>query len=233
MKKILLLLLAVCLCLSAVTALASCNEEHTHAYEKKWSSDANHHWHECSDVGCDGIVDKAKHTFEPHGTLSNMLACTVCGKLKAKEPGLPSNNTVTEAEWRAALSAQAFTVNGKLNVTVKYTDATGESVCYIAGGMHKEGNYVSENFNFEEFCRRDCGNAFEMIGYYSLFEYNADTGSYVLYDAAVDDEKYELVFQNKRLVSCTITVGVGTEDEESWTHTYYNVGTTVIPDTAE
>ncbi len=233
MKRAILIFLAICLCIPAAM-LVSCNKEntHTHAYEKKWSSNDSYHWHECADVACDEVVDKEKHTFETHETLSNMLICTVCGKLKSTAPGL-SSNTVTEAEWRAALSESAFTVNGKLNVTVKYTDAASESICYIADGVHKEGNYVSESFDFEEFCRRDCGNVFEMIEYYSLFKYNAETGSYVLYDASVDDEKYELVFKNKKLVSCTITVGVGTEGEESWTHTYYNVGTTVIPDAAE
>lgn len=229
MKRAILIFLMICMCIPAM-ALASCNGKntHTHAYEKKWSSNDSYHWHACADVACDEVVDKAEHTFKMHESLSDVMVCSVCGKIETPTPGLLWHK-VTEAEWRAALSEAAFTVNGHLNVTVKYTDATSEEICYIADGKHKEGNYVSENFDFEEFCRRDCGNVFEMSEYYSLFQYNAETGSYVLYDASVDDEKYELVFKNKKLVSCTITVGVGTENEESWTHTYYNVGTTVIP----
>ncbi|MBQ9785043.1 MAG: hypothetical protein IJW29_06045 [Clostridia bacterium] len=230
MKKLLALLLAACACFSVCTVLTACDNrgEHTHAFSKKWSSNNSYHWHECEDESCDEIVDKAEHTFKMHESVSDVLVCTVCGKLENPTPGLLWYK-VTEAEWRAALSESAFTVNGYLNVTVKYTDAASESICYIANGVHKEGDSVSENFTFEEFCRRDCGTAFEMIDLYASFQYNAETGSYVLYDAAVDDEKIELAFKNKKLVSCTVTIGVGTEDEESWTHTYYNVGTTVIP----
>ena len=71
MKKLVSLLLTVCMCLSVVVMLTACDdeeqtptndeqtsaageeqtsaagEEHTHTYKTEWTTDATHHWHAC------------------------------------------------------------------------------------------------------------------------------------------------------------------------------------------
>ena len=96
MKKLVSLLLAVCMCLSIGIMLTACgDEEHTHTYKTEWSKDAIHHWHACegdkADRGCDEITDKAEHTWNGGEVITEATAeadgvktftCTVCGQTK-------------------------------------------------------------------------------------------------------------------------------------------------------
>lgn len=72
MKKLLSLLLAICMCLSVGVMLTACDKKHTHTYKTEWANDTTHHWHECKDENCTEVSDKAEHTVV-NGV------CSVCG----------------------------------------------------------------------------------------------------------------------------------------------------------
>ena len=60
---------------------------HTHTFGDTWTSDATNHWHACTASDCNGIKDKASHTYgdwiidkEPNATEagSRHKVCTIC-----------------------------------------------------------------------------------------------------------------------------------------------------------
>ena len=63
MKKLITLLLTVCMCLSVGVVLTACDEEHEHTYKTEWSKDATHHWHACEGKDCTDVSDKAEHVW--------------------------------------------------------------------------------------------------------------------------------------------------------------------------
>ena len=58
----------------------------THAYDKIWSTDEAHHWHECT--VCGDVIDKAVHTYDnawSNDGAHHWHKCTVCGSAADKE----------------------------------------------------------------------------------------------------------------------------------------------------
>ncbi|MBE6701986.1 MAG: hypothetical protein E7585_01035 [Ruminococcaceae bacterium] len=86
MKKLVSLLLAICMCFSVGVMLTACGHEHT--YQTEWSKDATHHWHACTDETCAEQLDKAEHAY------SNG-AC-VCG---AQDPDAGVQQGLTKADY--------------------------------------------------------------------------------------------------------------------------------------
>lgn len=72
MKKLISILCMLALCLSVGAIFSACGTATDHIYSDEWTTDATHHWHECADVNCTEIADKAEHTFEND-------VCSVCG----------------------------------------------------------------------------------------------------------------------------------------------------------
>ncbi len=92
MKKIVLRMLAMCLCLSAGATLAACSkEEHKHTYSVEWSQNTTHHWRECTGKDCTEISSEAAHVWND-GEVTTMpsadangekiFTCLVCGATK-------------------------------------------------------------------------------------------------------------------------------------------------------
>lgn len=109
MKKLLALLLAVCMCFAACVTLASC-DKHTHAFKSEWDKDATHHWHVCEGEGCTEVADKAEHTWNEgeittaatHGADGvKTFTCTACAATKTE--AVQGDFTVTAEEWVHAL----------------------------------------------------------------------------------------------------------------------------------
>ena len=94
MKKLVSLLLAVCMCLSVGVMLTACgDEEHTHTYKTEWAKDATYHWHACEDENCTDVADKAEHVWDEGAITKEATAeadgvktftCTVCGETKTE-----------------------------------------------------------------------------------------------------------------------------------------------------
>lgn len=81
MKKLVSLLLAVCMCLSVSVMLTACGHECT--YETEWSYNNTKHWHDCEDEDrYEGVADEAEHSFTlTEATEQNHTMTCLCGKV--------------------------------------------------------------------------------------------------------------------------------------------------------
>ena len=112
MKKILSMLLVVCLLLSACVGLTSCS--HKCSFEEKWTTNEASHWHACTDKSCTNVSDRADHVWD-EGEITKKPAdeadgektytCTTCGYTKIETVVYTG---MTEEAWNAALSTAAF-----------------------------------------------------------------------------------------------------------------------------
>ena len=99
MKRILLTVLALCMCFGTVAALTAC--KHDHVSTTAWTGDDTDHWHKCDE--CEEQLDKAAHTWGDavkvsHGTYK--YTCTTCQREKTEN----SETTVTADQFTAAFS---------------------------------------------------------------------------------------------------------------------------------
>ena len=61
-KKLPAFLLAMTMAVSLATPAAMALPDHNYNYSK-WVTDAENHWHKCSDSGCDAMTDYEPHDF--------------------------------------------------------------------------------------------------------------------------------------------------------------------------
>ena len=82
MKKILSIIMAVCMCLSVAVMFTACGHECT--YKTEWSYNDTKHFHDCEDPDCyEGVADEADHTFTlTEATEQNHNMACICGKTK-------------------------------------------------------------------------------------------------------------------------------------------------------
>ena len=230
MKKLVSLLLAVCMCLSVGVMLTACgDEEHTHTYKTEWSKDETYHWHACEgdkvDRGCDDIADKAEHTWNEGEITTEATAeadgvktftCTACGQTKTESVQLKT--TVTEAEWNAAFALTNATASGfltengeqepvlfKIADTVYYSENDG----YIAWAVQKDGEYYMYSVNNSE---GQLLNGFSIavstmlmsfhLPEYASFTYDETTKSYTCINDGYPEScyKFNVYFENGFIV---------------------------------
>ncbi|MBQ9103669.1 MAG: hypothetical protein IJY57_01110 [Clostridia bacterium] len=96
MKKLLTLLLTLCLVVLSAFSLVACGE-HEHTAKTEWSKDATHHWHACEVDGCTTQLDKAEHSYTQ--------GVCACGAQDANYQ--PNNGTPTKAELATAYKSVA------------------------------------------------------------------------------------------------------------------------------
>ncbi len=95
MKRLISILLTVCMCFSIGMVLTACGdkESHGHAYKTEWAYDDTYHWHACEGEDCTDVSDKAEHTWNDGVITAEATAeadgaktftCTVCGKTKTE-----------------------------------------------------------------------------------------------------------------------------------------------------
>lgn len=117
MKKLVSLLLAVCMCFSVSVIFTACGHEHT--YKTEWSKDKTHHWHACTDKNCADVADKTQHTWnkgevttpataEEDGTKT--FTCTACGQTKTETVKYVAV-VPTQTEWSQAFAATINATN--------------------------------------------------------------------------------------------------------------------------
>ena len=63
-------------CLIAGVLFAGFSLLKGHNFNTEWTNDETHHWHSCSDEGCEEVSDKAEHTFGAVVTITGI----VCGR---------------------------------------------------------------------------------------------------------------------------------------------------------
>lgn len=109
--------------------LTACNGKHTCSWETAWQYDETYHWHECEDDKCDKTSEKLEHEWgegvvtTPATPTSNGVKTYTCecGKTKTEDVVYVSRKTITQEEWRSALSFE-----DKDNYT--YSEATSETL---------------------------------------------------------------------------------------------------------
>lgn len=80
MKKYTLILLIAVFAVSMAFVAASCANMSMHNYSSKWSSDADNHFHRCTDSGCQARSGEAAHDWELiEGTVTRAPTCGVHG----------------------------------------------------------------------------------------------------------------------------------------------------------
>lgn len=248
MKKIISLLLAVCMSLSVIVMLTACGHEHT--FKTEWSKDATHHWHVCEGEGCVEISDKAEHTWNggeittPATSKADgvkTFTCTVCAQTKTESVTLKT--TVTETEWDAAFALTNATARGyltengeqepvlfKIDDTVYYSENDG----YIAWAIEEDGEYYMYSNSSSE---GQLLNGFSIavstmlmsfhLPEYESFTYDEAIKSYVCinngYPAAY--YKFNLYFENGFLVKFECRDNT---DTLTYSFDFTDYGTTVV-----
>ena len=122
MKKIVSVLLMLCMAASAAVMLTSCDEEHVHSFKAEWAKDDTSHWHECEGEGCLEVADKAEHDFGEDGI------CSVC---QAEKPasGTGSNIGISVEKWNEMIDPCNFE---------NYTLTESQYVIYEDVGMQQD-----------------------------------------------------------------------------------------------
>lgn len=163
MKKLVSLLLTICMCFSASVMLTACVEEHTHTYKTEWSKDATHHWYDCETDDCTEKKDKEEHAYTD--------GVCVCGaedpnyqKPLSKSELADAYKSVANQSWVkfgagtvATVQALTYTINlpdtdleekttPEGIKTAKADAATMFSLIYMIGEYYENDNFViSEN----------------------------------------------------------------------------------------
>lgn len=108
MKKKIIGMLSLMLCLLLSISLVACNKN-KHEAKSEWKWNDTQHWHECATEGHDDKLDEAEHTWdegvittEPTETTDGVktFTCTVCGYQKTESVAkLTHTHTFDMANW--------------------------------------------------------------------------------------------------------------------------------------
>lgn len=87
MKKKLLVIISILVCLVSVICLVACDKKDVHASKAEWNFDDNNHWHACAVDGHDDKLDAGAHEFgevttiktSDDGVAQQLKICQVCG----------------------------------------------------------------------------------------------------------------------------------------------------------
>lgn len=127
-----------------------CGEDmagHEHIYSKKWSTDAEYHWHKATCAHDEETADKEAHTYDAFGI------CTVC-KEYDKTPVAPVDGVYHFEAEHAELDDNEAAANSTMVVEVNKTEFTESgktdgptvsNVGYFGGGA--EGQTITWKFN--------------------------------------------------------------------------------------
>ena len=108
MKKKIVVVLSLVLCLTLGISLAAC-KKNKHKAKSEWKFDNAQHWHECATKGHDDKLDVAAHTWndgevitDPTETTEGVktYTCTVCSATKTESmPKLNHTHTFDTSAW--------------------------------------------------------------------------------------------------------------------------------------
>ena len=107
MKKKIITMFSLMLCLLLCISLVACNKN-KHEANSEWKSDETKHWHECTTKGHDDKLDEADHTWNdgevktlPTETAEGVktFTCTVCGRTKTEPLAQLEHTHKFATEW--------------------------------------------------------------------------------------------------------------------------------------
>ena len=121
-----------------------------HSWKSEWTSDATHHWHECTNENCDVTDNSGKNGYAEHtggkATCTEKAKCTVCGvKYGAIDP---ANHTGTE-QWTQTTTTHEKKWNCCGVITVqsenhKWTDGVCSECRYVCLHDDTDKNHICD-----------------------------------------------------------------------------------------
>ena len=121
-----------------------------HSWKSDWTSDATHHWHECTNENCDVTDNSGKNGYAEHtggtATCTEKAKCTVCGvKYGAIDP---ANHTGTE-QWTqtTATHEKKWSCCGVVTVQSenhKWTDGVCSECGYVCLHDDTDKNHICD-----------------------------------------------------------------------------------------
>ena len=225
MKKILSIILSVCMLFSLSALIVSCS--HDCAFSEDWTKNATDHWHACTHDGCTEPSDKAAHewdegkittkaTQEAEGVKT--FTCTVCGQTKTE--GVAFTGLSVE-DWTLALADFAFE-----NCTYEESASTGSgalssrSITYkfnkdkawIKNRVGTPYNKTIDDPDEVEELRSALADSLRELLPYKSFAYDAETKTYKaterIYISALKDSTRDMTlkFENGKLAEITYSL---------------------------
>ncbi len=186
MKKIIAILLAVCLYLPVGIILTSCDGSQSHTFKTAWEKDPTHHWHACEQEGCTEVSDKAEHTWNDGMLITpatetakglKVLTCTVCKLTKMVEVAYVPEVGVTEEVWNSAIQISNFD-NVTFAMTATFTSGAsgGEgphtSLYKLDGNkLEMEGEITTDAEIISSLKNWYIGTAIAIVNNFDAFEY--------------------------------------------------------------
>lgn len=139
MKRTVTAILCLILTLGAFTSCAGCGKHPTdpaakgHDFLPQWSTNATHHWHDCSEKTCTAQIDRAEHTwgeptllkeatFQESGELK--YVCTVCQRSKIDTVDFEGFEDSFWADLAKASNYKNFMLSEDTTVGDTYASAT-------------------------------------------------------------------------------------------------------------
>lgn len=176
-KKLPAFLLAMTMAVSLATPAAMALPDHNYNYSK-WVTDAENHWHKCSDSGCDAMTDYEPHDFggikvvtEPtcFQTGKGVRTCQTCGYEKSESIAATGKHEAASgwtwsntSHWHACKAASGCSV--KIN-EAKHTYTSGQYIttasqhwqeCTVCGGTSAKTNHAdADNSGACDACGKD------------------------------------------------------------------------------
>ncbi|MBQ9805693.1 MAG: hypothetical protein IJW49_04210 [Clostridia bacterium] len=244
MKRIVSILLTICMLLSLSTMLASCG--HDCVFSEDWTKDATHHWHACAHEDCTELTDKAEHVWD-EGQITTKatqeaagvktFTCKTCAQTKTEAIEFTG---LSEEEWNIALSEftfenvsyeeSAISSKGDKSGTVKYK--LTKDLVWIQRNAIK----LTDEEEIKTFRRALVDSIREIVPYES-YQYDAATKTYKatekIYFSALktSTQNVTLTFANGRLVEIKYEVkiyAVGDDYTVTATIKLSDYGTTTI-----
>ena len=193
MKKSISILLTICICLSSILMLASCDEEHVHSYADEWSKDETHHWHACEGEDCSEISDKSEHAWDEGEVKTKATAesdgetlftCTACGYTKIEKIKYSTSKDIkiSKEEWDTAMSLEY----PSLKVTYSFyegEDISQKMVVSVTPNAIKEEEWLWDEKKAEGASSDENAKAKTSSEDYDFFYYEITTsGEYYRYE---------------------------------------------------
>ena len=121
-----------------------------HSWKSDWTSDATHHWHECTNENCDVTDNSGKYGYAEHSggtaTCTEKAVCTHCGQSYGETD--PANHTGTE-QWTQTATTHEKKWNCCGVVTVqsenhKWTDGVCSECRYVCLHDDTDKNHICD-----------------------------------------------------------------------------------------
>ena len=121
-----------------------------HSWKSEWTSDATHHWHECTNENCDVTDNSGKNGYAEHtggkATCTEKAKCTVCG---VKYGAIDSANHTGKEQWTQTATTHEKKWNCCNTVSVpnenhEWTDGVCSECGYVCQHEDADKNHICD-----------------------------------------------------------------------------------------